>query len=497
MKFRMIGTALIFFSLILFPCIAGAAWQAEILAEGEDLDVPNKSSVTIGVQNEAETTPSPPSPPSYSCNLRIAPADWSDYLATDIRKEGEKTYCWILAVNPHGNAGSPVSRTATVSWNPADFGEGEYVLREGYECSGTAVVADMKNLSSYTVTGDDSDQFFSLIFTIPENSTNNVPASPDSDQDGIPDNSDTDDDNDGVPDAEDAFPLDSKEQKDTDNDGTGDNADTDDDNDGVPDTEDAFPLDSKEQKDTDNDGTGDNADTDDDNDGMPDEWEIRYGLNPLQNDADADADGDGLSNLEEYQQGTDPLSAAVISPQPEPDPAPNSPPAQPLLLSPADNESDVVLTPLLQTGAFSDPDTGDSHGETRWQISETADFSETLLDIGDTESLTELQMEEGELAEDTQYFWRVLFIDNQQGASEWSEPFRFRTMANGEPETPEPENPDSPTETPEPPSDPEGEVTDTDQAGEPGDNQDTDASEENQTSDGGGGGGCFISVLLF
>jgi hypothetical protein len=46
------------------------------------------------------------------------------------------------------------------------------------------------------------------------------------------------------------------------------------------------------------------ADTD--GDGMPDGWEVANGLNPLVNDASADADSDGLTNLQEYQRGTNP-----------------------------------------------------------------------------------------------------------------------------------------------------------------------------------------------
>jgi hypothetical protein len=45
---------------------------------------------------------------------------------------------------------------------------------------------------------------------------------------------------------------------------------------------------------------------DTDSDGMPDGWEVQYGLNPLVNDASLDKDGDGFSNLRECQRGTDP-----------------------------------------------------------------------------------------------------------------------------------------------------------------------------------------------
>jgi hypothetical protein len=45
---------------------------------------------------------------------------------------------------------------------------------------------------------------------------------------------------------------------------------------------------------------------DSDADGMPDAWESTYGLNPGLNDAGLDPDGDDYSNLEEYQNRTDP-----------------------------------------------------------------------------------------------------------------------------------------------------------------------------------------------
>ena len=47
-----------------------------------------------------------------------------------------------------------------------------------------------------------------------------------------------------------------------------------------------------------------------DADGMPDDWEILYGFNPNDpTDAVLDPDGDGLSNLEEFQLGTNPRLA--------------------------------------------------------------------------------------------------------------------------------------------------------------------------------------------
>jgi len=61
--------------------------------------------------------------------------------------------------------------------------------------------------------------------------------------------------------------------------------------------------------DYDRDGLINVLDYDSDNDGMPDGWEIKHRLASAKNDAGMDADGDGLTNLQEYQQGTDPKKA--------------------------------------------------------------------------------------------------------------------------------------------------------------------------------------------
>ena len=189
------------------------------------------------------------------------------------------------------------------------------------------------------------------------------------------------------------------------------------DSDGVPDDQDAFPNDPNEWLDTDGDGIGNNADTDDDNDGMPDAWEEQYGLNPFVDDSSDDLDGDGISNIDEYIAGTDPTEPAV-----------NNTPDQPVLSSPTHGLTDVSLTPALQTDSFSDPDTGDTHAKTQWQVSKESDFSSLLLDKTSTSHLTSLRVPKFILDEGTTYYWRVRFYDNHSAASDWSEDCSFTTI---------------------------------------------------------------------
>jgi outer membrane protein assembly factor BamB len=53
--------------------------------------------------------------------------------------------------------------------------------------------------------------------------------------------------------------------------------------------------------------------SDSDQDNMPDAWEIENGLNPLLDDSSKDPDSDGYTNIEEYQNGTNPF---VFDPHP-------------------------------------------------------------------------------------------------------------------------------------------------------------------------------------
>ena len=115
----------------------------------------------------------------------------------------------------------------------------------------------------------------------------------DTDGDGTPDYLDLDSDNDGIPDSVEGG------KGDTDGDGIPNYLDTDSDGDGISDADEGIV-------DTDGDGIPDYLDTDSDGDGMPDAWEIANNFDHLTPNGSVDADGDGLTNLEEYNYGTDP-----------------------------------------------------------------------------------------------------------------------------------------------------------------------------------------------
>jgi hypothetical protein len=197
---------------------------------------------------------------------------------------------------------------------------------------------------------------------------------------------------------------------------------TDADGDGVEDSVDNCPnIANANQADADSDGIGDACDpmTDSDGDGMPDEWETQNGLDPNSDDALADPDADGISNLDEYLGETDP---AVYEANNEPD--------APVLYSPVAHEL-VSLTPELQTEDFYDPDSGDTHRQTQWQIIRQAD-NRVVLDIKSSYELTSLSVPKLLLEEDTGYSWRARFYDNHGFVSQWSQTAEFTTELQSE-----------------------------------------------------------------
>jgi hypothetical protein len=100
-----------------------------------------------------------------------------------------------------------------------------------------------------------------------------------------------------------------------------------------------------------------------------------------------------------------------------------SPPNQPSNISPANGATNISLTPTLQSSAFSDPDIGDTHAASQWQIrTSLSSYSwKPVFDSGmDTLDLTSITVPSGTLIYYTTYYWHVRYQDNQDAWSNWS-----------------------------------------------------------------------------
>lgn len=79
-----------------------------------------------------------------------------------------------------------------------------------------------------------------------------------------------------------------------------------------------------------------------DGDLLPDTWEVAVGTDPTRDDASEDPDDDGLSNLQEYERGSDPFVSGA--------------PTAPTLLEPFDGARVSSAAPTLRFGESNDPD---------------------------------------------------------------------------------------------------------------------------------------------
>jgi hypothetical protein len=109
----------------------------------------------------------------------------------------------------------------------------------------------------------------------------------------------------------------------------------------------------------------------------------------------------------------------------------NAVPYQPSNISPADGTTSVSLTPTLQSSAFSDPDVGDTHAASQWQIrTSSGNYSSPLFDTGvDDSDLTSITVPSGILSYSTTYYWHVRYQDNHDAWSSWSVETSFITAA--------------------------------------------------------------------
>jgi hypothetical protein len=148
---------------------------------------------------------------------------------------------------------------------------------------------------------------------------------------------------------------------------------------------------------------------------MPDDWEEAMGLDPSRNDAEEDPDNDGISNIEEYENGSDPYESAD-----------NQPPQQPVANWPINGELVDSLAPELATNEFIDTDEEDSHLKSQWRIIRTFD-NICVLDSKSDYFLTNLKVPKYILEPETEYIWQVRFFDGLGAASEWSTENIFET----------------------------------------------------------------------
>jgi PKD repeat protein len=111
----------------------------------------------------------------------------------------------------------------------------------------------------------------------------------------------------------------------------------------------------------------------------------------------------------------------------------NHPPNQPVNVSPANGATGISLTPSLQSSAFSDPDPGDGHAASQWQIrTSSGSYSSPVFDSStDTSNLTSITIPSGRLSSNTTYYWHVRHKDNNDAWSSYSSETSFSTTPGG------------------------------------------------------------------
>ncbi len=117
-----------------------------------------------------------------------------------------------------------------------------------------------------------------------------------------------------------------------------------------------------------------------------------------------------------------------------PDSSVNHPPIAPTNVEPANGATGVSLTPTLRGSAFSDPDPGDYHWKTWWDIRRVSDNVVVWESDWRTFDLTSTVVPAGKLDFNTSYKWRVRYMDDK---GDWSEPLpvatTFTTQAAAQP----------------------------------------------------------------
>jgi len=101
---------------------------------------------------------------------------------------------------------------------------------------------------------------------------------------------------------------------------------------------------------------------------------------------------------------------------------------KPELLSPTDGETEIGETPTLDAGPYYSL-YGKAHGLSRFQVSDTADFSNIVYDSGEIAATQTHDVPAGNLLEGVTYYWRAYYVDVDGAESEFSDAFGFTTTA--------------------------------------------------------------------
>jgi len=159
-------TFLIIFIIIIYTPAAIAGWTASLTAEGQAIgEAFKKTEIIIGVSTVAETKPAAPEPPEiYTVLMYLhhgtALENLTGRFYSDIKDNDTADHGWVIGINPSGNVMPPAIRTSIIRWNPLELGNGDFVLMKGVDGSGGIAVSDMKSVSQYAVTGENSWQYF-------------------------------------------------------------------------------------------------------------------------------------------------------------------------------------------------------------------------------------------------------------------------------------------------------------------------------------------------
>ncbi len=132
------------------------------------------------------------------------------------------------------------------------------------------------------------------------------------------------------------------------------------------------------------------------------------------------------NSITETQGGGQPIHVVMGSPPG------NEPPGQPSCISPVPGATVVSLTLTLESSDFLDPNAGDIHAASQWQVDDSSDFSSVVWDYEDTDSdKTGQAVPSATLLYSTTYYWRVRYQDGQGAWSEWSASGSFTTASTG------------------------------------------------------------------